>query len=74
MNLSHRFTASKAAFFALAFSLLASFGAAAAATPVSVTGVVAAITAALIPVGLIGAAVLLLLVGIKTYKWIRRAM
>lgn len=45
-----------------------------AATPVNVTSVVSAVEAALIPIGLIGLAVLALLVGIKTYKWIRRAM
>lgn len=39
-----------------------------------VTAVVTAIGATAAPIGAIGAAVLLVLVGIKTYKWIRRAM
>jgi len=39
-----------------------------------VTPVVADISAQLVPVGLIGAAILLLIVGIKAYKWVRRAM
>lgn len=44
------------------------------ATPVDVTDVVDAIEAAATPVGRIGAAVLILMVGIKVYKWVRRAM
>ncbi|HIE4187832.1 TPA: major capsid protein [Stenotrophomonas maltophilia] len=43
-------------------------------TGVDVGGVVSAINAALGPIGQIGAAVLLVLVGIKVYKWVRRAM
>lgn len=46
----------------------------AAGTGVDVTGVVAAIAAAAAPIAAIGAAVLLILVGIKVYKWVRRAM
>lgn len=46
----------------------------AAAAPVDVTTVTTAITDALTPIGAIGLGVLGLLVGIKTYKWIRRAM
>jgi hypothetical protein len=41
---------------------------------VDVSGVVTAIQAAATPIGLIGAAVLLILVAIKVYKWVRRAM
>jgi hypothetical protein len=41
---------------------------------VDVSSVVTAIQATAAPIGLIGAAVLLILVAIKTYKWVRRAM
>ncbi|MBE0595506.1 MAG: phage coat protein [Gemmatimonadales bacterium] len=44
------------------------------ATPVDVSDVVDAIEAAATPIGLIGAAVLTILVAIKVYKWVRRAM
>lgn len=47
---------------------------AAAAAPVDVTAVTTAINDTLTPIGLIGAAVLLVLVAVKTYKWVRRAM
>ena len=43
-------------------------------TPIDVTGVTDQVAAAATPIGLIGAAVLLVLVGVKTYKWIRRAL
>lgn len=46
----------------------------AAAAPVDVTAVTAAIADTLTPIGAIGAGVLLVIVGIKTYKWVRRAM
>jgi hypothetical protein len=46
----------------------------AASTSVDVTGVRAAIDGALTPIATIGAGVLLVLVGIKVYKWVRRAM
>jgi hypothetical protein len=39
-----------------------------------VTGVVTAIQATAAPIGAIGAAVLIIMVAIKTYKWVRRAM
>jgi Inovirus Coat protein B len=39
-----------------------------------VTAVVAAITAASTPIASIGGAVLLVIVGIATYKWVRRAI
>lgn len=41
---------------------------------VDVSGVVTAIEGAAAPIGAIGAAVLLILVAIKVYKWVRRAM
>lgn len=43
-------------------------------TSVDVGAVVSAINAALGPIGQIGVAVLGVLVGIKVYKWVRRAM
>lgn len=48
--------------------------AAGTASAQDVTGVVSAIEAAATPIAAIGAAVLLVLVGIKVYKWVRRAM
>jgi len=59
-------------FFAFVVTLLVSPMANAAA--VVVTAVVADIAAQSASVALIGAAVLLLLVGIKAFKWVRRAM
>lgn len=44
------------------------------ATPVDVTSVVDAIEAAATPIGLIGGGVLIVMVTIKVYKWVRRAM
>lgn len=41
---------------------------------VDVSSVTAAIAGAAAPIASIGAAVLLVLVGIKVYKWVRRAM
>ena len=41
---------------------------------VDVSAVVTAIGGAAAPIAAIGAAVLLILVGIKVYKWVRRAM
>ena len=41
---------------------------------VDVSGVVTAIEGAAAPIAAIGGAVLLILVGIKVYKWVRRAM
>lgn len=41
---------------------------------VDVSAVVTAIAGAAAPIASIGAAVLLILVGIKVYKWVRRAM
>lgn len=53
-------------------SLLAPVAAFAAAPDVS--GVVTGIGEATAPIGLIGSAVLLVLVAIKIFKWVRRAM
>lgn len=55
----------------VALSLIAG---AASAAAVDVTAVVTDIGAQAAPVAAIGAAVLLLLVGIKAFKWVRRAM
>ena len=41
---------------------------------VDVTAVVTAIEGAATPIASIGAAVLIVMVGIKVYKWVRRAM
>lgn len=41
---------------------------------VDVTTVVAEISGAAAPIAAIGAAVLVVMVGIKVYKWVRRAM
>jgi len=46
----------------------------ATATPIDVTSVTDQIAAMATPVAAIGAAVLLVLVGIKTYKLVRRAL
>lgn len=59
------------AFVATAASALALPASAAA---VDVTAVTTAISDTLTPIGAIGAGVLLVIVAIKTYKWVRRAM
>ena len=41
---------------------------------VDVSGVVSAIEGAAAPIAAIGAAVLIVLVGVKVYKWVRRAL
>lgn len=46
----------------------------ASAAAVDVTAVTTAISDTLTPIGAIGAGVLLVIVAVKTYKWIRRAM
>ena len=46
----------------------------AAATEIDVSSVTTAIAGAATPIASIGAAVLLVLVGVKVYKWIRRAL
>ncbi|WP_374013970.1 major capsid protein [Pseudoxanthomonas koreensis] len=43
-------------------------------TGVDVSAVVSAIEGAAAPIAAIGAAVLIVMVGIKVYKWVRRAM
>jgi hypothetical protein len=59
-------------FFVALLAMLAFIGNANAA--VDVTSTVSEITGALAPIGLIGAAVLGVLVAVKIYKWVRRAM
>ena len=58
---------------ALGFGLLLGAGTASAAA-VDVSAVVTDIAAQAAPIALIGAAVLILMVGIKAFKWVRRAM
>ena len=41
---------------------------------IDVSGVTSEISATLVPIGLIGAGVLLVIVGIKAFKWVRGAM
>lgn len=53
---------------------LVSSAAFAVPVPVDVTDTVATIGAQLVPIGLVGAAVLGITVAIKAYKWVRRAM
>jgi hypothetical protein len=67
-----RFQTMLFAVLAVAFSLLGA--PAQAATGIDVTAVTTAIGDAAAPIASIGAAVLLVLVGIKVFKWIRRAM
>ena len=55
-------------------SLVASPAFAQSAGTVDVSGVTEAIGSAAGPIASIGGAVLLVLVGIKVYKWVRRAM
>lgn len=57
-----------------AFALSAFTSAAALAAPPDVTSVVTEIGGTAAPIAAIGAAVLLVFVGIKTFKWVRRAM
>jgi hypothetical protein len=53
--------------------LMVAQGAFAQATPIDVTAVTAQIASATTPIGLIGGGVLLVVVAIATYKWVRRA-
>jgi hypothetical protein len=73
----HLVNRSKALFTALSLALVAllspAIALAAPAAP-SVTGVVDYIESLAVPIGLVGAAVLILALGVKAYKWIRRAM
>lgn len=59
---------------ALVVAALGSSLAHATATPIDVTAVTDNISAQATPIAAIGAAVLLLFVGIKAFKWVRRAM
>lgn len=63
-----------AALSGLSLATIAPFAMASGGGGVDVSDVVAAIEAAATPIGLIGAAVLIVLVAIKVYKWVRRAM
>lgn len=54
--------------------MLAALGTANAAYAIDVSAVVTEIDGTLAPIGLIGSAVLLVIVAIKAYKWVRRAM
>lgn len=58
----------------LALASLPAFAGGGGGGGVDVSAVVSAIGAASTPIASIGAAVLLVLVGIKVYKWVRRAM
>ena len=57
-----------------AFALSALTSASALAAAPDVTSVVTEIGGTAAPIAAIGAAVLLVFVGIKTFKWVRRAM
>ncbi len=59
---------------ALALAVLALGSVPAFAEAIVVTAVVADIAAQAAPIALIGTAVLLLTVGIKAFKWVRRAL
>ena len=59
---------------AVLLAVLSFFAVGAQAAAVDVSAVVTDIGAQAVPIGLIGAAVLILMVGIKAYKWVRRAM
>lgn len=60
---------------ALTLSLFAPFAmASGGGGGVDVSGVVSAIEGAAAPIAAIGAAVLIVLVGVKVYKWVRRAL
>ncbi len=68
------FTKAKKFALALFSAATAMFTAPAMAAAVDVTDVVADIAAQSAPIALIGSAVLILVVGIKAFKWVRRAM
>lgn len=57
----------------VAAGVLATVGSANAA-PVDVTAVVSDIAAQAAPIGLVGAAVLLIYVGVKAFQWVRKAL
>ena len=56
------------------FALLSLFSTGAQAAAIDVSAVVTDIGAQAAPIALIGAAVLLLVVGIKAFKWVRAAL
>jgi len=58
----------------VAVGALVTAGAAFAEGGIVVTGVVSEIAATAAPIAAIGGAVLTVMVGIKAYKWVRRAM
>lgn len=61
--------------FAVALGAVAAFiGSTAASAAVDVAAVVTEIEGTAAPIAAIGGAVLVVLVGIKAYKWVRRAM
>ncbi|MCR6687087.1 major capsid protein [Pseudoxanthomonas sp.] len=69
------FTRNKlAALTGTALALTAPFAFASGGGGVDVSEVVSAIQGAAAPIASIGAAVLIVMVGIKVYKWVRRAM
>jgi hypothetical protein len=58
----------------IAAGVIAETAAQQAQAAVDVTGVVTEIGGAAAPIAAIGSAVLLVMVGIKVFKWVRRAM
>lgn len=72
MNLFSRAKLMFTAFCLSMFASVAAFATAPAAP--SVTDVTGYIESLAVPIGLVGAAVLILTLGVKAYKWIRRAM
>lgn len=44
------------------------------AAPIDVTAVVTDITATIVPIGLVGGAVLVVHLGLKAYRWVRSAL
>lgn len=72
-NLSAVRTSVAAALTLLFASLLVPFSAFAAAGDIDVTAATTAIAAAMAPIAAIGGAVLLVVIAIKTWKWVRRA-
>ena len=61
-------------YFAAPAALALAFASTSASAAVDVTDVVTEIGGAAAPIAAIGGAVLTILVGIKVYKWVRRAM
>jgi hypothetical protein len=59
---------------AMVFMALAAFAAPARAAAVDVAAIVTDIGAQAVPIGLIGGAVLLIVVAVKAFKWVRSAL